>query len=148
MIQSLITWSHMYVEQGARRSWILQASELWWSLVWFTTKVGWYALYETCGHAANNEHKNKNWTAASFAKHVHLVHWASLGSCRGKKKKKRLIVLAIYIYTLYADASISDALLGWDMSWTPDRYKNKRHLREYCIFGNMCWLKGIVKEVN
>lgn len=61
-------------------------SELWWSPNWFTPKVGWHAVHETCGCAANNEHKNKTWTAASFAKHVHLVHWARLGSCVEKKK--------------------------------------------------------------
>lgn len=75
-------------------------SELWWSLVWFTTKVGWYALYETCGCTANNEHKNKNWTAASFAKHVHLVHWARLGSCREKKKKASDRISYIYIHCM------------------------------------------------
>lgn len=93
---SLYTWSHVYVKQGAGWGWMLQVSELWWSLVWFTPKVGWHALHETCGCTANNEHKNKTWTAASFAKHVHLVHWVSLGSCVEKKKKSDGIS---YIYT-------------------------------------------------
>lgn len=53
----------------------------------------------------------------------------------------------IYIHTACGYINIG-CFIGWGMSWTPDRYKKKRHLRQYCIFGNMCWLKGIVKEVN
>lgn len=74
-----------HVCQTGSRAELDTPSELWWSLVWFTPKAGWYALHETCGCTANNEHKNKTWTAASFAKHVHLVHWASLGSCLEEK---------------------------------------------------------------
>lgn len=85
-----------YLCQTGSREELDAPSELWWSLVWFTPKVGWYALHETCGCTENNEHKNKTWTAASFAKHVHLVHWASLGACVEKKPPSDGIS---YIYT-------------------------------------------------